>query len=368
VLSLMANVFSIPEVEAIRTQLDPVIRILDDADAFKARAWDDFVLEHDHGSPFHLLAWKRTIEEAFGYKPFYLVALDGKKIEGVLPLFFVKNLVVGRALISTPFAVYGGALCRTEAARSALTAQVAKLGEELGVGYVELRNEHESQCLGFEPISRYVTFTGELSPDPEQLLKAIPRKTRAIVRKSLAQGFTTHMPGRDLKTFELLYARSLRRLGTPCFPSRLFESLMRNFGQMAEVREVHFNGSAVAAVLSFYFRDRVLPYYGASEPAFNGQAPSSFMYFDLMRSAGWQGLKKYDFGRSRKNSGGSHDFKAHWGMEVRDLPYEMLLVRRKELPHFSPANPKYQFAIRAWRKMPLGLARAIGPLLIRFFP
>jgi len=137
---------------------------------------------------------------------------------------------------------------------------------------------------------------------------------------------------------------------------------------MAEIREIHLSGSPVAAVFSLYFRDRVLPYYGASEPQYNAQAPSSFMYYDLMRSAGRRGLKTFDFGRSKKDGGGSHDFKSHWGMEARELPYEFLLLRRAKLPHFSPANPKFRFAIRAWQKMPLSLTRIIGPPLIRLFP
>ncbi len=361
----MTNVSSFPAAARIQQQSHPVIRLLCPADFAR---WDEFIFEHPHGSPFHLIAWKRTIEEAFGYKPLYLVAWGGNSIDGVLPLFLVRNFVTGSALISTPFAVYGGALFRTEAAQAALRAQVTAMGRELGAGYVEIRNAHEAQCLGFSRISRYVTFACNLSPHPEEMLKAIPRKTRAVIRKSLTQEFSTLIAGEDFRTFELLFARSLRRLGTPCFPSGFFRSLLRNFGQMADIRETHLGGSPVAAVLSLYFRDQVLPYYGASEPDYNVQAPSSFMYYDLMRSAARQGLKVYDFGRSKKNSGGSHDFKAHWGMDVRELPYEILLVRRKKLPHLSPANPKFRFAIRAWQKMPLSLTRIIGPLLIRLFP
>ena len=37
-------------------------------------AWDRFVFDHPHGSPFHLIAWKESIEATFGYQPKYLVA------------------------------------------------------------------------------------------------------------------------------------------------------------------------------------------------------------------------------------------------------------------------------------------------------
>src|ERR1035437_4490887 len=79
--------------------------------------WDGFVHRHPHGSPFHLIDWKKSIEETFGYRPFYLIALEADQVRGVLPLFFVENLLVNRALISSPFAVYGGVLADSPAVR-----------------------------------------------------------------------------------------------------------------------------------------------------------------------------------------------------------------------------------------------------------
>jgi hypothetical protein len=62
------------------------------------------------------------------------------------------------------------------------------------------------------------------------------------------------------------------------------------------------------------------------------------------------------------------EFKRHWNTTQRELPYEMILVRRKDLPNFSPANPKFELAIQIWRRLPLFLTRLAGPRLIRLFP
>jgi FemAB-related protein (PEP-CTERM system-associated) len=207
-----------------------------------------------------------------------------------------------------------------------------------------------------------------LGPDEESILNAIPRKTRASVRKSFKYGLSMHA-NEDPGKFIDLYTRSLRRLGTPAFPAKHFRALLSNFGPMADVREVRLeDGKAVAAVLAFYFRDRILPFYGASDPAHNECQPNNYMYFDLMRWGRSNRYNCFDFGRSKKEGSGSYDFKAHWGMEICDLPYEMLLVRRKSLPNFSPNNPRFALLIRLWQKMPLWLTRAIGPFLIKAFP
>jgi len=328
--------------------------------------WDRFVLQHPHGSPFHLTAWKHSMERTFHYEPRYLAAVEGETVRGVLPLFLVRNLLIGKALISSPFAVYGGILAADEEAHRALAAEAAALARSVGAGYLELRNAWPQQCAGFAPVARYVTFVQRVGGDEAALLEAIPRKTRYMVRKALRHSFSTRQT-RDPAAFEDLYTRNLRRLGTPCFPRRHFTTLLEAFGQDIDIREVLLEGRVVAAVMSFYFRDQVLPYYGAADPRYNEFAPSNYMYFDLMRWAGSHGYTTYDFGRSKKETG-AVDFKAHWGMEQRDLPYEVLLVGTKELPNYSPKNPRFQGAIKIWQKMPLPLTRALGPFLIRLVP
>jgi FemAB-related protein (PEP-CTERM system-associated) len=333
-----------------------------------AAAWDGYVRAHPSASPFHLIAWQRTIVESFGYEPKYLVALQGDTIRGVLPLFLVQNLLIGKALISTPFAVYGGVLADGPEILALFRDAVTELGKKLEVGYVELRNIQTEQRLGFSPISAYVTFGQTIGPDEEAILETIPRKTRAAVRKSLKAGLISRTSTSMTRKFLELYSINLRKLGTPCFPYKYFYSLMKNFAGSIDVREVMSEGNVAAAVVTFYFRDQVLPYYGASDPAFNALAPNNYMYFDLMRTKGKEGYGFYDFGRSKKYGSGSHDFKSHWGMVERELPYEILLVKRKNLPNYAPTNKAFEWPLKIWRKLPLPVTRWIGPIFLRLVP
>src|SRR6185312_10466990 len=127
-------------------------------------AWDEYVIRNAHGTPFHLIAWKKTIEESFYYKPHYLIARD-QSIRGILPLFFVHNAVIGKALISSPFAVYGGILADSKEAHRMLFDRAKALGEQLRVDYIELRNWNREQCVGEPNVSRYVAFHQELGMD-----------------------------------------------------------------------------------------------------------------------------------------------------------------------------------------------------------
>ena len=307
------------------------------------------------------------MEDIYGYSPRYLVAVDSGTIRGVLPLFLVKNFIIGKVLISSPFAVYGGILADTEEIKQAIGERLTKLGRELGVEHIELRNAWPEQVLHGSNINRYVTFTRAVSPDEDAILAELPFKKRNKIRKGLKNNFSMRIQDTDCRTFEDLHSRTLRRLGTPNFPPRLFPALLTNFGGKADIREVVFEDKVVAACLNFYFRDQMHTYYAASDPQYLSLAPNDFMYYDHLRWAGKNGYQTFDFGRSKLGSG-TIEYKRYWGTTMRELPYEVLLINRKEVPNFSPQNPKFERAIKIWQKLPLPVTRALGPHFVRLFP
>src|ERR1019366_4994899 len=142
-----------------------------------ASDWDAFVHAHPHGSPFHLIAWRQAIVETFGYKPVYLIARHEGKVRGVLPLFLIRNPVIGKALISSPFAVYGGILADGDGPRHAVYERAKLLGRELGVDYIEFRNAFPEQCVGEANVSRYVAFSQAVVAGEEAILQSLPKKT-----------------------------------------------------------------------------------------------------------------------------------------------------------------------------------------------
>ena len=330
-------------------------------------AWDAYVLAQPQGTLFHLTAWKRAIERAFGFEPRYLFAEIDGKICGVLPLFLSSNWVQGRTLISTPFAVYGGICAPDPAVRSALCEAACRMATDLGVNYLELREPYVADGDGFLTKELYVTFEQQLPADPEKLLRGFPKDTRYMIRKGQKAGLRTLHDKSELDVFHHIYASSVRNLGTPVFAKRFFRILLEEFGDAAELLTVWNAAEPIAAVLSFRFRDAILPYYGGSLMEGRKFAANNFMYWEVFRSACERGLKTFDFGRSKVGTG-SYFFKTQWNMQERPLPYQFFLVRRKSMPNFSPVNPKFKLATDVWKRIPLPLTKALGPALVRLFP
>jgi FemAB-related protein (PEP-CTERM system-associated) len=325
--------------------------------------WDQFVSDCDEATFFHRAGWKTVIEQAFGHRTNFLYAEVDGRIEGILPLAEVSSFLFGHTLVSLPFCVYGGIAASSERARCALDEAAQARALQLNVDHLEYRSRaptHEDWAQK----DLYVTFRKEIDPDIERNLLAIPRKQRAMVRKGIKVGLKSEVD-QGVDRFFAAYSDSVHRLGTPVFSKRYFEILFQVFRADCEVLTITSQeGRLIASVLSFYFRDEVLPYYGGGTAEAREVAGNDFMYWEVMRRACERGLHVFDYGRSKRGTG-SFDFKKNWGFEPRPLYYKYMLLKGKSIPDHNPLNPKYQMFIKLWQRLPLGVANFLGPHIVK---
>lgn len=337
---------------------------LDAQDAALSARWDAFVLAHPQATFFHRSGWMRVIGRVFGHPCYFLYAEREGRIEGVLPLAEVKSRLFGHSVASLPFGVYGGVAALNDEATAALEAEAERLARGQCAEHLEYRYLGETRHTDWPRQDLYVTFRKEILPDEEANMLAIPRKQRAMVRKGIKNELRAEIdPGVD--RFFALYADNVHRHGTPAMPKKYFQALLDEFGPDAEVLTVTTaDGKPLSTVLSFYFRDEVLPYYAGDDEAARDLAANDFKYWELMRRACARGLKVFDYGRSKQGTG-PYAFKKNWGFEPQPLSYEYRLFKRESIPQNNPNNPKYQLMIKAWRKLPIGLANWLGPFIVK---
>ncbi len=328
-----------------------------------ADAWERFVLGCPEATFFHRIGWREIFSDLFRHRTHYLVAERGGLIVGVLPLVEIRSRLFGHSLSSLPFAVYGGVAAGDAAAVGPLHAAAAALARELGVRHLELKNRVLREPA-WPRQDLYVTFRKPIAPEPEANMLAIPRKQRAMVRKGIQRGLASEIDT-GVERFFAVYADNQHRHGTPPHGRRYFEALRYVFGNDCEVLTVLSpQGKPVSSVMSFYWRDEVLPYYAGDLADARELAANDFKYWELMRRAGERGLRLFDYGRS-KHGTGSFDFKKNWGFEPAPLHYEYALVKGDGVPQNNPNNPKYQALIALWRRLPLPVVNAVGPAIVR---
>ena len=346
----------------------PPIAILtaDLSDSTEAARITAYVEGYADATPFHLPRWLTAVAKGSGQRAHCLVAERGGSIVGMVPLTEVRSMLFGRALVSSGFGVDGGVLADDEAVAEQLAAAIWELAQALNCPTAELRGGMAPGEGWSVDDTTYVGFARDLAGDDEAELKAIPRKQRAEVRKALKNELTV-TTGRDAghrAAHYRVYAESVRNLGTPVFPKRLFDAVLDGFGKDADILLVRHGETPVAAVLSLYWRGCVYPYWGGGTHAARGLRANDRMYYALMLHARERGCTRFDFGRSKAGTGPAA-FKKNWGFEPEQRRYFKRAADGKAPREINPLNPKYRLQVALWQKLPLWIANRAGPVIAR---
>jgi FemAB-related protein (PEP-CTERM system-associated) len=342
-----------------------VARLDDPAEADRIEA---YLARQGGATPFHRPAWARAITQACGHKAHYLLATDAHgAINGVLPLHDIRSPLFGRALVSAGFAVGGGVLADRADIADRLAEAGWALARQLGAPSLELRGGLlPTDANWYLDTETYAGFVRPLADGDDAILSAIPRKQRAEVRRALSLDLEVRV-GRartDRHDHYRVYAESVRNLGTPVFPRRLFETVIDAFGDDADILTVRHQGKPVASVLSLYHGGMVMPYWGGGTEAARGLRANDLMYFALMRHARARGCDRFDFGRSKAGTG-AFAFKKNWGFVPEPLPYAVRTADGAVPRSVNPLDPKYRLKIALWQRLPLFAANRLGPLIAR---
>lgn len=331
-------------------------------------ARDKFVRAHPRGTFFHLSGWRRAVERVFGHESSDWIAWRGAQIVGVLPLMRTRSLSLNTQLISMPYAVYGGAIGVDAEVEKKLVDSAIAEGRRERAGRLELRYL-EPSGLDLAPYPLYSTFIRELPARVEDVLASIPKKARAECRKARDKhGLELTEGVWYLRDLQRLFMNNKRNLGSPGLPLEWFEALIDEFKGDVVVHLVHRGREPMSAVMSFVYEGTLLAYYaGTADDVDRNYSASNFMYFGLQEWSVARGLVRFDFGRSRRDSG-AFSFKEHQGFEPRELPYQVALLRDKRLPNFNPSNPKTERLRQGWSRLPVWVAGRLSGPISRYLP
>lgn len=329
-------------------------------------AWTTYVTQHPRATGYHDWAWRAVIERAFGYEPIYISARRAGRVVGVLPTVLVDSWLFGRALISLPYLNYGGVVADDPAAEQVLFEYGVDIARRKRCQHLELR--HLDQRFASAPCKRHkVTMLLPLRGSAA-MWDALDRKVRNQVRKAQKSELTYASGGAELlDQFYAVFARNMRDLGTPVYDRKWFSEILAAFPERARVHVVSLKTTPVAAGFTFETRGTVEIPWASSIRDFNALCPNHLLYWSILADAGDRGCATFDFGRSTPNEG-TFKFKEQWGAQPVPLHWEYGLLDRQTLPDTGPTNPKFQLAVRAWKKLPLALATRLGPYIVRAIP
>ena len=327
--------------------------------------WDAFVRRQPGWTHFHLHGWRTVMADALGHEAIYLAARHEGALNGVLPLVRVRSVLFGHYLVSMPFVNYGGPLGDPDAVR-ALAAEAVRLANAGGVKLLELRSARE---LPVElPVShRKVTVVLDLPADANALMKAFPAKLRSQVRRPEKEGVTYAFGPDQVAPFFRVFARHMRDLGTPTQGAGLFEAIASVFPDDAWFGCAWLGGRPISAGAGFRWGAEFEMTWASALSEFNRTSANMGLYRAFMERAIAEGCTRFNFGRCTPGSG-THRYKLQWG--GRDVPLWWYQHTPGGAPAATPSPDQgaYSWGPRIWKRLPLPLATALGPRIVRLIP
>jgi FemAB-related protein (PEP-CTERM system-associated) len=313
-------------------------------------------------------AWLKVLRAGLGHEPCCLEAVEGGVTRGLLPLAYVHSLLFGRFLVSLPYLNHGGVSADDDAVARLLIDHAIDLGARLDVRFLELRHEspvaHPALTAG---TTEKVHMRRPLPASADALWKDLDGKVRNQVRKGRKSGLTVAWGGEELlPEFYAVFSHNMRDLGTPVYGRELFRCVLRQFPGRAELCVVRSGGRPAAAGLLLHgWGVAELPSASAIR-AFNPLCANVLMYWHLLERAVQRGHGVFDFGRCTPH-GSNFDFKRQWGAEPAPARWQHHL-RAGTSQDMRPSHPRYQRLIHLWQRLPVWLARLLGPPIVRCIP
>jgi FemAB-related protein (PEP-CTERM system-associated) len=331
------------------------------------KAWQHFVDGSPEATLGHLLAWRNVVQKTYHHLPYYLIAMDGQGIEGVLPLFLIRSPFFGRFLVTAPYLSYGGLLANDERAGSALIQAARQVAAEQKAKYIEVRGLSRVK-QGLLLKDKYCTFLLPLSVGPDVLWQRFEGgRARKVVRKALKSGLIVERGHHLTAIFADVMSRHMRDLGTPFHPAQFYQHITEEFPHQSEILMVKYGDRYIAGILLVSHRDTVYDLYAAALREYKSLGAGSLLIWDAIRSACDRGFESFDFGRSRWDSG-TFFFKRQWRAQPVPLFYEYHLSASAGLPDVDPTNAGFGWAIALWKRLPVFAAKALGPSIIKDIP
>lgn len=332
--------------------------------------WDDFVRARPSASIYMLSGWASLAREVFGHEVYFLEARTAQRqLVGVLPLVRQKSLLFGDFLTSVPFFNYGGALADTPGHRQVLMEQARALAQNLGCRYLEFRDT-QPQPGRWRVRTDKVALVLDLPPDFAALAKQLGAKLRSQVKRAEREAPTVRQGGLELlDDFYGVFCRTMRDLGTPVYPRRFFAAILERFPRECLLVMVYRHGQpAAGGFLVLANGHSEIPWAACRDDA-KAAGFNMRLYWEVLRAATERGCRQFDFGRSTADSG-TYKFKLQWGAKPVQLYWHRWEKGEavSEAPRPVSEGRLMRRATEIWKRLPLGVANTLGPLVSPSLP
>ena len=332
-------------------------------DAAPPDDWDAYVGAHPDGHAFQTAGAVLIGNRAFGLPVYFVTARDnGGQLRGVLPLVEQTLIPWSRCLVSLPFCTYGGPLADNENALSSLIQAIEQIAQLRRADRIIIRHVGDKPGIPYPASLDKVSMVLTLPGSKDELGRQLGSKLRSQIRRSDREHPLIVLGHAELlDDFFTVFCSVMRDLGTPVYPRRFFEEVLKGLGDRASIMMVYLGDAPVSGAMMVRWRDSVKVPWAATLHSVNPMAINMRLYWELLSLAIDRGCAKFDFGRCTRNAG-TYRFKAQWGAQPVQLYWRLRnLGSVGSVTAVLDNRSQLEKAVKIWRRLPLWVTNSIGP-------
>lgn len=347
-----------------------MIEILELSEAFEA-SYEEFIRNRSDSNIYHTLEWKNLIEKVYSFDSHYLLAFEGHKLVGVLPLFYANTLVKGRRYTSIPFSHHVPLLADSEVARHKLLSSLFGLMEAYRVPQSELRNIFQTDNSRVKLYSQNFLTSIELKLTKGELWNnlnksSIQRSIKKAVKSDLEIDSSNTLEA--YRSFYELQAITRKKQGAPMYSYSLFENLANLCAPMgySKCYLARCGKKPVAGLIVLSFGTTAIYGYGGSldDPDYLAMRPNHLLMWNAMLDAKNSNYATFDMGSTPENHDTLLRYKKGWGGATERLYYSYVFSGKRSQV-LSRDSKSLHVVSQLIKYAPVALNKFIGPYLLR---
>ncbi len=280
----------------------------------------------------------------------------------MLPAFVVRRPFLGAVVTSMPFLDSGGPCGSSPALSRILVEHLIAEARGIGAKLIELRCS-ERLDIGARPSEHKVNMTLPIPDDVDCLWRRLDKNVRNQIRKAEREGLSAESGGAErLGAFYDVFAVRMRELGSPVHSQRFLAAVLEQFGDRARVLLVRKGRTVIGGLMTVAFKDRLSVPWASCLKEYFSLCPNMLLYWEALRRACMAGFRRFDFGRSTRNSG-TYRFKQQWGAEEESLFWYSIPTATSSTRLRPDRRASLSFLSKTWQHLPLSVTRQVGPRL-----
>jgi len=332
-------------------------------------AWDAYVQDAADGLPHHLSGWRQVLRRTYGYETPFLMARDGERVVGVLPLFVVRSFLVGNTAMTMP----GGLCAESDEVAGQLIARGKDIASQANAKRFVVQDTRQTWPADLRTTTDHVHWIVDVSMGLDELWEGLDGNIRRQVRIARRNGLTAEIDrtGKCLGEFYDVFCRCTHQFGTPVFGRDFLEHIVKSFPNGFNIAVVRQEGQPIGGYFQLQMGHTIYGMWGATLREYFRQRPVYLAYWEMLRDACENGYHYLDMGRSPAGSNASK-YKGQWGGASKPVYQQVASLGDSHTidgeANGIHANGKYQLFMRLWPRLPLAAVQYLGPKLRRHVP